>query len=303
MFTSGGARRSDIEGLRVMTVTARQFFSAASAPIDPAEECKFFASLKMRNGTFKLTRPSRFADLEAVVGSVIGGRSKSLRQVLDVGASIGSTTVELAEFLSALGASPQVIGTDLFVEAHLVELAPAFRILSDADGWPLQYDVAGLPVRAWIRRLDYFTMAIAPRLLAVALLRPRLRRMIAEARTMPVRMASRALAGRNIELVENDILVPTPSFVGRFDFIRAANILNTGYFPADQLNTAISNIRSYCRGPGAFVLILRSRGSMHDGTLFELGAEGGFHVRARVGAGSEIEPLVLNNEQGAAGRP
>jgi hypothetical protein len=284
------------------TLTARQFFTIGSTRVDPLEECEFFSRLKMRNGTFKFTRPSRFADLDAEIGSALSERGGALQQVLDVGASIGSTTIDLADFLAALGAMPRVVATDLFVDGHLVEIARGLWVLADAEGWPLQYDVAGRPMRAWIRRLDYLTMAIAPRLLAVALLRPRLRRMIAEARTMPVKMASQALAGRNIELVENDILVPTVSFVGRFDFIRAANILNTGYFPVDQLTTAVSNIRSYCRGPGALVLILRSRGSTHDGTLFELGAEGKFHVRDRIGKGSEIEPLVLREEQGAVGK-
>src|SRR5262249_40279853 len=162
------------------------------------------------NGTFKLTRPSRFAGLEADISSFVGKRAKELRQVLDVGASIGSTTIELADFLHGLGASPEVIGTDLFVEAHLAEIGTGFRVLTDAGGWPLQYDIAGLPIRAWVRRLDYFTLAFAPRLLARTLLHPHLRRRIGESRTTPVKMASRALAGRNIELVENDILKPTP---------------------------------------------------------------------------------------------
>jgi hypothetical protein len=285
------------------TLTARRFFSIEPIRVDPVKECEFFSSLKMRNGTFKLTRPSRFAGVEAEIRSVIGRRAKSIRQVLDVGASIGRTTIELADFLCSLGASPQVVGTDLFVDAHLVEVAPGVRILTDAQGWPLQYDVAGLAVRAWGRRLDYLTLTVVPRLIVRALLRPRLSRMIAEARTTPLRMESPALAGRNIELVENDIFVPTPIFFGRFDFIRAANILNNGYFPADQLAVAISNIRSYCRGPGALVLVLRSKGAKHNGSLFELGTDGKFGLKGRVGSGSEIEPLILGDKTAAAGSP
>ena len=185
-----------------------------------------------------------------------------------------------------------MVGTDLFVDAHLVEVAPGVRILTDTLGWPLQYDVAGLAVRAWGRRLDYLTLAVVPRLTS-SLARPRLSRMIAEARTTPVKMESAGLAGRNIELVENDIFVPTPSFFGRFDLIRAANILNNGYFPADQLAVAISNVRSYCRGPGALVLVLRTDGAKHNGSLFELGTDGKFGLKGRVGSGSEIEPLIL----------
>ena len=276
-----------------MTVTARQFFLAERQQADPAAESEFFSKLKMRNGTFKLTKPSRFAALEADIGLRIAERAAHLRQVLDVGVSTGLTTIELADFLRAKGASAEVIGTDLFVQAHLVEIAPEFRVLSDNEGWPLQYDIAGRPIRAWIRRLDYVTLMVVPRLLARAALRPRLRRMIAQGQSVAVRMETRGLAERNIELVENDIFAATPRFVGKFDFIRAANILNLNYFPAARIRDAITNIRSYCR-PSALLLVARSKGSHHDGTLFELEPDGNFAVRARVGNGSEIEALVLD---------
>lgn len=279
-----------------MTTTARQFFLVEKQRADLAAESQFFSGLKMRNGTFKLTQPSRFAALEAEIGSAIAARATHFRQVLDIGVSTGLTTIELSDFLRAKGASSQVTGTDLFVQAHLVDVAPGFRVLSDPDGWPLQYDLAGRPARAWIRRLDYVTLMAAPRLLARAVLRPRLRRLIAKGRSLPVRMETGGLAERNIELVENDIFAPTPRFLGRFDFIRAANILNLSYFPAERIAEAVSNIRSYCRGPGAMVLIARSKGSHHDGSLFELGQDGSFAVRARAGKGSEIEAIVLGHE-------
>jgi SAM-dependent methyltransferase len=285
------------------TVTARRFFSTEPIRVDPVDEYKFYSSLKMRNGTFKLTRPSRFAGVEAEIRSVIEQRAKSIRHVLDVGASTGRTTIELADFLCSVGASARVVGTDLFVDAHLIEVVPGLRILTDAQGWPLQYDVAGLALRAWIRRLDFLTLAVVPRVMARALLRPRLSRKIAEGRTIPVRMESPALAARSIELVENDIFVPTPNFFGRFDLIRAANILNKGYFPAHRLTMAISNIRSYCRGPGALVLVLRSEGEKHNGSLFELGGDSRLHLKGRVGSGSEIEPLILGVGVAAAGEP
>lgn len=280
-----------------MTLTAKQFYQVKRQQADPAVESQFFSNLKMRNGTFKLTRPSRFAALETEIGPALAERAAVFRQVLDVGASTGLTTIELADFLRAAGATVEVTCTDLFVEAHLVEVAPGFRVLADADGWPLQYDVAGRPIRAWTRRLDYFTLMAVPRLFTRAALRRRLRHMIAEGRSIPFRMESRGLAGRNIELVENDIFVRTPRFTGRFDFIRAANILNLNYFPAEQIRQAVSNIRSYCRGPRSQVLIARSKGSHHDATLFELGSEGTFSVRARAGSGSEIERLVLGLRQ------
>jgi len=281
-----------------MTVTARQFFLVERYRADPAAEAQFFSTLKMRNGTFKLTQPSRFANMEAEIGARIAERAAHLKQVLDVGVSTGHTTIELADFLRAKGASAAVIGTDLFIQAHLIEISPRFRVFSDSDGWPLQYDLGGRPIRAWIRRLDYVTLMVAPRLLARWALRSPLRRKIAEGRSLAVSMETPGLAERNIELVENDIFVATPRFVGRFDFIRAANILNLNYFPAPRIRVALRNMRTYCR-PGALMLVARSRGPQHHGTLFELKPDGTFAVCARVGDGSEIESLVLDQERNA----
>jgi len=58
----GIAGHFDVGRLRMTTLTARQFFKIGSMHVDPVEECEFFSSLKMRNATFELTRPSRFAD-------------------------------------------------------------------------------------------------------------------------------------------------------------------------------------------------------------------------------------------------
>lgn len=278
---------------------AEYFFDRTGAP-DQSRECEFFSSLKMRNGTFKLTRPSRFSEVEAELRTALGSRARDLRQALDVGASIGSTTIELADYLEQLGARAEVIGTDLFVEAHLVELSPRLRVLSNSEGWPLQYDIGGRAVRAWIRRLDYITLGFLPRLLARLLLRSELRTRIAQGRTRPVKMESRALRSRGIRIVENDIFETTPAFVGQFDFIRAANILNLGYFKREEISRAVANIRGYCRGPGALFLVLRSNGLAHAGTLFELAHDGRFLVQARIGAGSEIEQLVQELDNGAA---
>jgi hypothetical protein len=276
-----------------MTLAAKRFFADHAADADLALESAFFSGIKMRNGTFKLTRPSRFAALDDLFGPFLRARLQGPCAVLDIGASTGLTTIELVESLEALGAAPQIVATDLFLEAHLVDLAPGLHVLADPEGWPLQYGVGGVGIRSWVRRLDYVTLAALPRLLARALLRGRLRRRIAAGTTQPVRMESRALRDRPIRLVQSDIFEPEPAFRGRFDFIRAANILNRGYFAPDRLRLAIGHIRDYCRGPGALLLVVRTGGTRHDGTLFELRPSRRFAVLGRIGRGSEIEPLIL----------
>ncbi|WP_342642045.1 ATP-binding protein [Rhodoligotrophos ferricapiens] len=284
-----------------MSLTATRVFSS-NPPLDLTLESAFFSRLKMRNGTFKFTKPSRFAEVDRWLLPFAKDRIGADSAVLDIAASTALTTIELMDALAVQGMSPRrVIATDLFIDAHLVDVAPGIRVLCDPDGWPLHYELAGFGIRAWRRRLDLITLAAVPLMLARAGLGPRLRRLIAEGRSHPVRMQSRALSGRNIELVANDIFVREPRFVGAFDFIRAANILNLGYFDERRLRTAIANIRAYCREPGALVLIVRTGDAHHDGTLFELDRSGGFSVVARLGRGAEIEPLVLQGNVKRAG--
>jgi hypothetical protein len=279
-----------------MTLSASKFYSSGTDTTDVALESAFFANLKMRNGTFKLTQPSRFRDLEAAFRPYVEERVGSLREVLDVGVSVGITTVELASFLTDCGGAPSIVATDLFIEAHIVEVVPGFRVFCDPEGWPLQYDVRGVAVRPWVRKLDYVTLAFIPLMLGRIALRPFLRSRIGAGMSRPVQMITRSLPSNGeIVFVENDIMRRSECFIRRFDMVRAANILNTGYFSPDQIHTAIANIHSYLRGPGALLMIARTnRARENAGTLFELNSNGSFAALERVGGGSEIESLVLD---------
>jgi hypothetical protein len=279
-----------------MTVSARKFYSGNFNAADLAAESAFFSRLKMRNGTFKLTQVSRFRELEVAFRSIIMDRAHSLHQVLDVGVSTGLTTVELAHFLKDCGATVQITATDLFVQAHIVELFPEVTVFCDPEGWPLQYELFGVPIRPWIRRLDYATFAFIPLLLARTTLQPRLCSRIRAGRSNKVQMITRSLPQHcEIDFIEDDIMSPSEHLRGRFDLVRAANILNTNYFSVDQLKTAIANVYSYLRGPGAMVMVTRtSRTQENNGTLFELKDDGSFAVLGRVRGGSEIERLLLD---------
>ncbi|PDT52901.1 MULTISPECIES: ATP-binding protein [Sinorhizobium] len=279
-----------------MNLSASEFYSSGVDTTDAVLESAFFAKLKMRNGTFKLTQPSRFQELEVAFRPHAQERAGSLREVLDVGVSTGLTTVELARFLSDCGSAASITATDLFIEAHIVELFPWFRVFCDPGGWPLQYDLRGIAIRPWIRRLDYVTLAFIPLMLSRSILQSRLRSRISAGVSTPVRMVTRSLPPNGaIVFVENDIMRQSERFIRRFDMIRAANILNTGYFSADQLHVAIENIQAYLHGPGALLMIARTnRAGENAATLFELDEEGSFTALERVGGGSEIERLVLD---------
>ena len=101
---------------------------------------------------------------------------------------------------------------------------------------------------------------------------------------------------KDIELLDDDITEPTPPHLrGRFEVVRAANILNRGYFSTQQLREVVKNLRDRLVGPGAFLIIVRTeeRGINH-GSVLRLGDHGSFEVLARVGRGSEIEDIVLS---------
>jgi SAM-dependent methyltransferase len=280
-----------------MTLTATDFFSRRAEDFDPTVEAAFYGRLKMRNSTFKLTRASRFAEIEEAFGKFFADRAANVHAVLDVGVSTGITTIELADFLRSRGSSVKITATDLFIDAHIVEPFRGLRVLADPTGWPLQYDLYGKAIRPWIRRLDYVTLAFVPLMLARLALRNRVRALIQQGESKPVRLVSTRLAERSdISFIEDNILIRSPDLARRFDLVRAANILNRNYFSDQDLRNAIENIRSYLRGPGVLFLVTRTNAAqVNAGTLFELGKDQTFKVLARVGAGSEIEKLVLAN--------
>ncbi|BDA82965.1 ATP-binding protein [Aureimonas sp. SA4125] len=278
-----------------MSLTAHRFYARNDTARDPGAEAAFFENLKMRNGTFKRTRPSRFTEIEKAFGPVFRERADTIRSALDIGVSSGVTSLEFLDFLGAQGSTVSLTATDLFLRAHIVGVAPGLRVLADPEGFPLQYDVAGTAIRAWVRRLDYATLAFAPLMIARHGLGRRVRTLIAQGRSRPVHLASpRLLHRRDVEVMEDDILIRRPAFAGRFDVVRAANILNLGYFTAGELESAITNIRVYLRGPGSLFLATRTnRAGGNAATLFELGPDCDFRPLKRLGGGSEIEPQVL----------
>jgi SAM-dependent methyltransferase len=280
-----------------MALTAGTFFSQTIGEFDPNNEAAFYGALKMRNGTFKLTRASRFSQIENDLGNIFAKKAGAISSVLDVGASTGITTLEFADFLKSKGSSAKITATDLFIDAHIVCLWKNFQILVDRKGWPLQYDVFGIAVRPWIRRLDYATLAFIPRMVAHAMFEKRAATLIAKGQSTPVKLISKRLISRpEITFIENDIFQTTPELINQFDLIRAANILNKNYFSNQNLSKAIDNIRSYLRSTGGLLLVTRTNADQkNSGTLFELDAQKTFRVLARIGAGSEIEDLVLGN--------
>jgi hypothetical protein len=300
-----------------MIPTARQLFLEANLQLgnkaaarDLLEE-KFFCSLQLSNRVHKRTWAGRFYDVDQTLIAEFKRLGVAPKTFLDVAVSSGASTVKWLESLQEAGLRPSMTATDLTMSAYLLRLLRWLHVLVDKEGFPLQYDVCGL---AWRPRCRYRFYIFGNGLLTILwrmVYRGVARRYDLEKRLKslngnppaiddPVIKAQLKLVtyrlrdNKDIELLDDDITAPTPpSLKGRFEVIRAANILNLCYFSTQQLREAVRHLRDRMVGPGAFLLIVRTTDSNH-GSLFRLDDNGSFEVRARVGKGSEIEDLVLS---------
>ena len=280
-----------------MSITARRFFRP-DVPLSSAEvEDKFFTDLRVRNATFKRTGSDRFHELDELCLRSFEAAGAVVGEVLDIGISSGATTLALSERLKAAGHSGKVTGTDISIDGRLVKAYPGIHVLTDETGHPLQYDVMGRVVRPWGRRADYATGMVVVRAVANAWLGGRAKKLVQAGKpdADPVQLISpRARDNPDVRIERNDIFVDTPAYRDRFDFVRAANILNRGYFEEADLRRAIANILGYMRGAGAYLLIVRSTKGRHVGTLFQVSPDGRYmNVVDRSCGGSEVEWLVL----------
>jgi hypothetical protein len=293
----------------IMSITARNFFSNTAGHPPREVEDRFFTDLRTWNSTFKRTASDRFEELDKVCVESFQAAGATIERVLDIGISSGSTTLALSDMLRAAGMEAEVTGTDLSLDGHLVSVTPGVRVLIDDQGHPLQYDILGLIVRPWKRRADYGTGMVAVRAALNAVWGKAAQRRLKDATESrdggaapdgargikTVRLLSPRLNDHpHITIEANDIFASTDRFVGNFDFIRAANILNCGYFNEDALRHALRNVVQYLSGPGSWLLIARSTQGMHVSTLFRVSENGRYlDVIDRFGGGSEIEWLVL----------
>lgn len=282
-----------------MIPTATHFYALESKDVTSELDDAFFSALKFSSGIFKRTYEGRFAELDREIISILRNEGTGLREVLDVGASSGITTLELATALKALGSGIKTTGTDVVLDAFIVDVLPGCRALVDHEGFVLQHDVFGFAVRPWRRRLDYLTGMVLIRPLINKVLAPRARSaMTAGTGARRVELVSRRLeADENVDVIRDDLRENRGDFQRRFDFIRIGNVLNIDYFDETDRKVIAANISSYLGPDGSWLLVLRSDAQgRHNGTLFRYSAAEGFRVHKRFGKGSEVEDLILESQ-------
>jgi len=279
-------------------IPARTFLGLPSSRITPEMEEVFFTSIMARNGTYKTTYGSRFSKVNEQLVRLISAGSISARSILDIGISSGVNTLELAESLGTHGYEASIVGTDILIDAYLVRVLPGCDALVDASGFPLRFDLFGRSMKPWVVQSDYRSGFFLVRKGINVLLRSlaaRVRARRPSSNTTHVKLvAPRLLEDKNIVVCDDDITRFNPEFTGRFDFVRAANILNRGYFDDGALRGIIGNIRKYLKPSAGSLLVLRTHESKENhGTFFKLDGDNRFVLIERFGTGSEIEHLVL----------
>ncbi len=272
-------------------------------------ERRFFNSIRLSNGTYKSTYSRRLDDLNDLVAGLLPA-DRPL-EIMDVAVSSGVVTLEWTHSLSRSGIEHRMTAGDQVINASLVSLGGGARVLLDAKGYALQYDVAGVVVpnfpRARRYRLLYPAVLYAKALLWLRAVcgensGARERRGIISGRNCkPVSLISPRLQKHpELQTIEDDILLNT-SLTNCFHVVRAANILNKDYFNDETLTKMVNNLIGRLRAGGLLIVCRTDRGGLNHATVFTLDEYRRLGVAARIGKGSEVEEIVLRGKPTAVG--
>jgi hypothetical protein len=268
-----------------MSVPVPSARSVLLGTVSPEQEAAFFSNLLLPSGAYKTTFPGRFADLDGRVADLLADR-ETLR-LLDVGVSSGVTTLEWVEALEARGLHCSAVAADLVVNARLAQAPLLGELLVDGQGRFLQC-AGGLGVRMrpypkGRRRLAAWALDAAAK-----------RASSEGTRGEAVRLVTPRLVRRQrCEVVEYDVFVDRPEWRGRFDAVRAANLLNLAYFSSEAIRSAIGLLVTYLAPEGLLVLCRTEIETRENhASILRLRSEGRLETAARLGEGSEVEDLA-----------
>ncbi|MGH8278679.1 MAG: ATP/GTP-binding protein, partial [Gammaproteobacteria bacterium] len=234
-------------------LSAKAFLETPAVELTQQVEREFFGSLMLRNGTYKTTFHQRFADTNPLLLQELKRDGFQAPDILDIGISSGISTVELHDDLRAAGLDAHIVATDLLVEALLVRVFPTCYALVESDGFPLRFDLLSGTMKPWVTHSDYrYGFFILRKAINVAMTHLS-QRILCNPNDLRITRAKlvtpRLLDDRNIVVCNDDISHYNREFAGRFDLVRAANVLNKGYFTPDTLSTMLANIARYRHGP------------------------------------------------------
>jgi hypothetical protein len=265
------------------------------ANVSIEQEDAFFRRLALSNGTFKTTRRGRLVDVDAWLLERLTPGQMSL-DLLDVAVSSGVTTAELIRSLRERGIEVRTVAMDLMISASLISVTSLCDLLCDASGNPLELRLGGF-VKGRPHDLRSPRRLLGWAVISAVALGVRGVRAAGAGSAQGVYLLSSALRHEvGVTLREADLFHVEREWIGRFDLVRAANILNRAYFEDPRLLEAIATLTSYLR-PDGLLLVARSDDDEQDSnraTLFRRNNRGTLDLLATYNGGSEIDQLVLD---------
>jgi hypothetical protein len=266
-----------IDGRESSTVPARAIYGKGADPT-PELEAAFFAGIQLPNGTFKTTGDHRLDDLNDCIALHLPvGRVRAK----DVAVSSGITTLEWYESLIGRGFTCEMTATDIDISARLVACRGELVVLTSASGDVMQVDISGFAFRPdQAGRRERLLYGVPLQIAARAALRDRLTRTVQDIDLVSPRLSRNP----DVHIVEEDL---TRGPAGEWDVVRAANILNLGYFPEDVLELMVTNIARMVREAGLVAICRTVPTSGNHASLFRR-TDGRLEPIDDLGSGSEI---------------
>jgi hypothetical protein len=251
-------------------------------PRTPEAESRFYAKVRLPNGTWKTTYPNRLDDLNQRLLEFLP-RDRRL-EMMDVAVSSGVSTLEWSDHLVSNAFDHRLVAGDLIIEGRLRSWGGWLAVLFDDSGKePLLLEIGPvtLPVRSERRTIR----------LARPILSPLLRALPGGRRRSISLVAAELRRRPEIEVVRDDVTV-SGRFLSEFDVIRAANLVQPAYFDEPTMRKVLANLRDRLRDGGLLVVGRTAEGGTNHATIFRRRGDH-FDLVASLNGGSEVRDLVL----------
>ena len=267
----------------------RMLLSEFGGSVSAEEEGAFFASIHQSNGTTRMTSRDRLNDVNAAIASCLPDNTKL--EALDLGISSGISTLEWLLALEVLGHNCAMTACDRVLNARLYRFA-RLQVLAEEGGHVL---LAHNGQRAFTRPLyqtSSWRNALARAIFRLGDMTTKFARTVGAGQE--VRLVNHRLQSRlDVKFVEHDIFSPAPDWIGQFQLVRVANLLNCAYFPEAALRVGLCNAGSWVQLGGVLAVTRTESDGKNNATLFRQEGDG-LRVIHRLGTGSEVEALVTS---------
>ncbi len=246
-------------------------------------------SFRLQNGTFRTSASRRLDDVNQIALEYLPS-AESL-QILDLAISSGITSVEWKAQLDSNDRKNTFTGVDSTVFVSRIKKHGLTLLLQEYGECKkqhlLQIDINDHPFpnasgsrwrNAVCRIASLITRCMQLKGEKVMFVAPEVRKTVS--------------ADASFRVEEMDIFNLDSKINGQsFNVIRAANILNVAYFPADRILQVVHSLHRVMMPDGVFIVVRTHSDGSNHGAIYSRRDAGFKHVRD-IGQGSEIHPIV-----------